>query len=197
VAAARVVSGIIAIPLAPVLYRDHFIALVMLRPTKEVFLAGGLRIAQGEVSGPVLVLAAIPLLLGGVWLFYALGLGYREEICDAELPGIAGRLLPAKRIRKLGKAVEAGGARLVFLGRLASFPSSLVGAAAGTGAMDTVRFLLADGIGGLCSMGIALGAGFVLEEAYEDAGPWLSGLGVAALLAVALILGRRLQRTGS
>jgi membrane protein DedA with SNARE-associated domain len=192
----RVVAGIIAIPLAPFLYEEHFVALVLLRPTKEVFLLGGLLVDEGDVNLAVLVLAALPFLLGGVWLFYGLGLGYRKEINSADLPGVAGRLLPPKRIKKLGRAVEDGGPRLVFLGRLASFPSSLVGAAAGTGAMATVLFLIADGLGAVTSMAMAIGAGMLLEEAYENAGPWFTALGVVALGAIVWMLGRRLRSQG-
>ena len=35
-AALRVALGIVAIPLAPFLYKRHFLVLVLLRPTKEI-----------------------------------------------------------------------------------------------------------------------------------------------------------------
>ena len=83
--------------------------LVFLRPTKEVFLFAGFAVREGNAWLPVIVLAALPLLLGGVWIFYGLGRVYADELSDAELPGIAGRLLPKKRIDQMQDA--ARGAR--------------------------------------------------------------------------------------
>jgi membrane protein DedA with SNARE-associated domain len=191
------VVAVIAIPLAPFLYREHAVVLVLLRPTKEVFLLMGFLAKEGDVGLGAVVVSALPVLVGGVWLFYGLGRGFREEIGRAELPGPLGRLLPPKRIRRLGEAVDDGGPRLVFLGRFAAFPSSLVAAAAGAGAMEAAPFLWADGLGALASMSAALGAGFVLGEAYDEAGPWLTAVGVVALAAMATALGRRLQATGA
>ena len=68
-AAVRLVLGIAAIPLAPLLYEDNFLVLVLLRPTKEVFLAGGFFVRQGDVNLALLILCAIPLSIFGVWLF--------------------------------------------------------------------------------------------------------------------------------
>ena len=195
-AALRGLAGLVAIPLAPVLYDEHFVLLVLLRPTKDVFLAGGFLVEHGDVALLPVVLAALPLLLGGVWLFHALGRGFRSEIEDADLPWIAGRVLPPARIKGIGDAVEGGGPRLVFMGRLAAFPSTLVAAAAGTGRMELRRFLVADGLGGLTSMALALALGYLLGEAYEAAGPWLTGLGILALAAMAYVVGRRLRATG-
>jgi membrane protein DedA with SNARE-associated domain len=191
------VASIVAIPLAPVLYEEHFVLLVLLRPTKDVFLAGGFLVERGDVALAPIVLAALPLLVGGVWLFHALGRGFRDEIERAELPWVAGRLLPPKRIKAVGDAVEDGGPRLVYLGRLAAFPSTLVAAAAGTGRMDLRGFLVGDGLGGLTSMALSLTLGYLLGEAYDTAGPWLTGVGVVALAAMAIVIGRRLRSTGS
>ena len=190
-------ASLVAIPLAPFLYEEHFVLLVLLRPTKDVFLAGGFLVERGDVALAPIVLAALPLLVGGVWLFHALGRGFRDEIERAELPWVAGRLLPPKRIKAVGDAVEDGGPRLVYLGRLAAFPSTLVAAAAGTGRMDLRGFLVGDGLGGLTSMVLSLTLGYLLGEAYDTAGPWLTGVGVIALAAMAIVIGRRLRSTGS
>lgn len=190
-------ASLVAIPLAPFLYEEHFVLLVLLRPTKDVFLAGGFLVERGDVALAPIVLAALPLLVGGVWLFHALGRGFRDEIERAELPWVAGRLLPPKRIKAVGDAVEDGGPRLVYLGRLAAFPSTLVAAAAGTGRMDLRGFLVGDGLGGLTSMALSLTLGYLLGEAYDTAGPWLTGVGVIALAAMAIVIGRRLRSTGS
>ena len=42
--------GIVAILLAPALFDDHFVVLVLLRPTKEVLLAGGFFLRQDDVE---------------------------------------------------------------------------------------------------------------------------------------------------
>ena len=187
----RGVLAVIAIPLAPILYRDHFVALVFLRPTKEVLLAAGFLTREGEVGALPVLAAAVPLALFGVWLFYALGRAYRDEIIKADLPGIAGRVLSPKRINELRNGLCERGWWVVVVGRLAVFPSSLMAAAAGTSDMPARRFLIADGIGATLSVAAAFGAGFLLGEAYEEAGPWLTGIGVAALVAVVAAAGAR------
>lgn len=193
-AAGRGALGIAAIPLAPFLYREHFIVLVLLRPTKEVLLAAGFLVRRGDISlGPVLA-AAIPLTVFGVWHFYFLGKAYCDEIKDADLPGIAGRLLPPSRINKLAEAVEDKGVPLVLIGRLAAFPSTLVAAAAGTSDMPTRRFLVADGIGALLSVAEVVGLGYAFGEAYEHAGPWITGFGIVATLLMITLLGRALMK---
>ena len=196
-AAVRAVLAIVAIPLAPALYRDHPAVLVFLRPTKEVFLFAGFSIREGHAWLPVIVLAALPILLGGVWIFYGLGRLYGDDLADADLPGIAGRLLPKKRIDQMRAVVEERGPRVVFLGRLAAFPSALMAAAAGASEVPWRAFVVADTAGALLSMSALLGAGYLLGEAYEDAGPWVTVVGAAVLAALLLWLGRSLTRSGS
>ena len=196
-AALRAVAEIAAIPLAPALYRDHVATLVLLRPTKEVFLFGGFQVREGNAWLPVLVLAAIPLLLGGVWLFYALGRVYSDELADADLPGVAGRLLPKKRIDKMRGVLEEKGPRVVFFGRLAAFPSTLMAAAAGASGVPFKEFAIADGAGAILSMAALFGIGYGLGHAYDEAGPWITGAGVLVLAALLVVLGRSLVRSGS
>ena len=191
----RAVLEVAAIPLAPMLYRDHVAVLVLLRPTKEVFLFGGYQVREGHAWLPVLVLAAIPLLLGGVWLFYALGRAYSDELCEADLPGIAGRILPKKRIDKLREVLEDKGPRVVFFGRLAAFPSTLMAAAAGASGVPFKEFAVADAAGAIVSMLALMGIGYGLGEAYEEAGPWITGAGVLVLAALLFVLGRSLSRS--
>jgi membrane protein DedA with SNARE-associated domain len=184
---------LVAIPLVPFLYREHAAALVALRPSKEVLLFEGFAVERGSVYLPVVVLAALPLLLVAVWAFFGLGRAYGDQLTTAELPGLAGRFLPAARIRQLQDALADDGARLVFLGRLAAFPSTLVAAAAGASGMPWRTFLVADGTGALVSLGALLTIGYALEDAYEDAGPWLTGGGLAVLAAGVVLLGRSLS----
>ena len=196
-AALRGVLALVAIPLAPWLYEEHVAALVFLRPTKEVFLFAGFQIREGDAWLPVIVVAALPLLLGGVWLFYALGREYREDLSDADLPGVAGRILPKKRIDEMRDLLEARGSRVVFLGRLAAFPSTLMAAAAGASGVPTREFILADTAGALVSMSALLAAGYVLGEAYEEAGLWVTIVGVAVLAVLLVTMGRALLRSRS
>jgi membrane protein DedA with SNARE-associated domain len=196
-AAMRAVVELAAIPLVPALYEDHVAVLVGLRPTKEVFLFGGYQVREGNAWLPVLLLVAIPLLLGGVWLFYALGRVYSKELSKADLPGIAGRLLPKKRIEQMQQVLEEKGSRVVFFGRLAAFPSTLMAAAAGASGVPFKEFATADAAGAILSMCALLGIGYGLGHAYEEAGPWITGAGVLVLAALLVVLGRALTRSGS
>jgi len=137
------------------------------------------------------------LLLGGVWIFYALGRAYRDELADAELPGIAGRILPKKRIDQMRDVLEERGPRVVFFGRLAAFPSTLMAAAAGASAVPFKEFAVADAAGAILSMCALFGIGYGLGQAYESAGPWITGAGVLVLAALLVVLGRALTRSGS
>jgi membrane protein DedA with SNARE-associated domain len=194
VAAVRIVLGIVAIPLAPLLYKDHFLLLVLLRPTKEVFLAGGFLARRGDVDLLELVLAAIPLSILAVWLFFYLGRAYASEIKSEKLPGIASRILTPDRIKRFSKALDKRGAKLIFLGRLAVLSSATVAAAAGAAKLEPKKFLPWDLAGGLVSIGYTVGAGYALGEAYERAGPWLTVVGAIAFVGFAYILGRALKK---
>jgi membrane protein DedA with SNARE-associated domain len=193
VSIARVATGIAAIPLAPLLYEDNFLWLVFLRPTKEVFLAGGFLARRGEVNLLLLIAAAIPLSILGVWLFFYLGRAYKKEIHNDDLPGIAGRVLNPERVKKFEKALDDRGLKLIFLGRMAVMSSAAVAAAAGAAGMEPRRFIPIDLLGGLVSIAYTVGAGYALGEAYQRAGPWLTALGVVAMAAFAYILGRALK----
>lgn len=192
-AALRVVLGLVAIPLAPVLYEDHFILLVLLRPTKEVFLAGGFLARRGDVDLLMVGVAAIPLSIFGVWLFFALGRAYRKEIERGDMPGLVGRLLKPDRVKSFEKALDERGPKLIFLGRLAVLSSAAVSAAAGAANLEPRRFFPYDLAGGLLSITYTVAAGYFLGEAYERAGPWLTGVGVVAFLGFAYVLGRSLK----
>ncbi len=193
-AALRAVLGVVAIPLAPFLFEDHFLVLVLLRPTKEVFLAGGFLARQGDVDMTMLVLAAIPLSIFGVWHFFLLGRAYAHEINSDRLSGLAARVITPRRVEKLERSLAKRGPKLIFLGRLAVLSSAAVAAAAGAAKMDPGRFFPWDLAGGMLSIAYTVAAGWFLGEAYEQAGPWITIGGVAALAGFAFILGRSLQR---
>jgi membrane protein DedA with SNARE-associated domain len=193
-AGVRIVLGIIAIPLAPVLYKKHFLLLVLMRPTKEVLLAAGFLARQNKVDLTEILIAAVPLAIIGVWHSFALGRGYATEIRNGDLPGIGNRILPVGKIRTMQKLLRKKGTKLVFVGRLAAFPSAVVGAAAGSSGMSPKSFLPADGIGGLLSIAEAIGAGYLLGSAYQDGKKWLTLVGVLALAALAVVVGRYLRK---
>lgn len=184
--------SLLAIPAAAALFRDHFAVLVLLRPTKEVLLAGGFALRADRVAPLVLVAAAVPLLILGVWHFFALGRLYGTKLDG--LPRWAQRVLPPKRIEAMCKVLGKRGVPVVVIGRLAAFPSSVVAAAAGASKMPAKQFLIADAAGALLSFVVMVGAGYALGEAYEEAGPWVTAAGVAALLGLAALVGWRLKK---
>jgi membrane protein DedA with SNARE-associated domain len=190
----RAFLGVAAIPLAPFLFEDHFLVLVLLRPAKEVFLAGGFLARGGDVNLVMLVLAAIPLSIFGVWHFFLLGRAYADEINSERLSGVAARVLTPSRIGKFERSLEKRGPKLIFLGRLAVLSSAAVAAAAGAANMEPRKFFPWDLAGGLLSIAYTVAAGWFLGEAYEQAGPWITVGGVAALIGFGFVLGRTLQR---
>jgi membrane protein DedA with SNARE-associated domain len=194
-AAIRAVVGIAAIPLAPFLFREHFIVLVLMRPTKEVLLAAGFLVRAGKVELLPVLLAAVPLMILGVWQFFYLGRAFHAELGKGEIPGFGGRFLKAEKVKKVGEVLDKRGPRLIFLGRLAALSSALIAAAAGACKMAPREFLPVDALGALVSAAIAIGAGYVLGEAYEEASPLLTVVGVATLVAGAVLLARYLKKT--
>jgi membrane protein DedA with SNARE-associated domain len=196
---AAVIRGalsLVAIPLAPLLFRRHFLTLVLLRPTKEVLLAAGFRVRSGDVALPLVYAAAVPLAVGGVWLFYWLGRVFAPDLADddADLPRVVRRVLPRDRIRRLRGVLDSKGAKVVFFGRLAVFPSSLMAAAAGAAGVAPRKFLVADGLGALVSVTEVVAVGFALDEAYEHAGAWLTAAGAVVALGLLFAMGRWLRR---
>jgi membrane protein DedA with SNARE-associated domain len=84
--------------------------------------------------------------------------------------------------------------RIVVIGRLAIFPSALLASAAGASDMPSKEFLPADLIGGLASIAEVIGAGYFFGAAYHEAGPWLTGIGIAMLAVLLIVAGRALAR---
>ena len=189
----RIAVGLIAIPLVPLWFKDHFLLLVLMRPTKELFLAGGFLVRREEVDLLLLCLAAIPLSIFGAWLFYFLGRSYAKGIESGNLPDLVKKVLDPEKIKKFEKALDEKGPKLIFLGRLAVMSSAAVAAAAGAVRMDPKKFFPVDLLGGLVSIAYTVAAGYYLGEAYENAGPWLTGVGVIAFMGFAYILGRALK----
>jgi membrane protein DedA with SNARE-associated domain len=186
--------GIIAIPLAPALYKDHLVGLVLLRPTKDVLLYVGFRLRDGSVGLVPILLASVPLAVFGVWHFFVLGRAYSKELHDGDLPKVAEKLMPPKRVKALSKLLDEKGTRVVLIGRLAAFPSVLLAAAAGASDMKPRRFLPVDGVAALLSIAEVLLAGYVFGEAYKRAGTGVTVLGVALMFGLLFVVGRALRQ---
>lgn len=193
-AVVRAVIGVVAIPLAPFLYREHFVVLVLMRPTKEVLLAGGFLVRLGRIDLLPIVAAAVPLTILGVWQFYLLGRQYADRIESGRMPSLVKRFVRPERIKTMRKLLDRKGTRLIFLGRLAPFPSTVLAAAAGSGDLPSRRFLPVDAAGALLSIAEVIGAGYALGHAYKNAGPWITVIGAAALVAAGIIVARSLRR---
>lgn len=189
----RIAVALIAIPLVPLWFKDHFLVLVLMRPTKELFLAGGFLARRGDVDPILLCLAAIPLSIFGAWIFYFLGRSYAREIDKGKLPKLAQRIMDPEKIKRFEKALDDKGPKLIFLGRLAVMSSAAVAAAGGAVNMEPKKFFPVDLAGGLVSIAYTVTAGYFLGEAYEKAGPWITGVGVVAFMGFAYILGRALK----
>lgn len=61
--------------------------------------------------------------------------------------------------------------------------------------MEPRRFFVADGLGAVASVAEAVIAGYLLGEAYKQAGPWLTAIGAVMLVGMTFLLGRHLTRS--
>ena len=194
-AGVRVAAGVVALPLFPLLFREHFLVLVLLRPTQGVLLAGAFLARQGHVSLPQMLLAAIPLQVVAIWLYFALGRLWKDDIDrDDELPFVAARLLNRDQTRRVCGVLKKKGARLAFLARFAIFPTGLLSGAIGASEVEPRRYLLADGAGLLVATAASVGTGYVLGIAQDEAGPWLVAMGVGGVVVLSGTLTWLLQR---
>lgn len=190
----RVTLAFAAVPLAPLVYQDHFLVLVLMRPSKEVLMAGGFLVGRGELQLWPLVLAALPLHTLGVWQFFALGRAFEGDLRAHVLSPPASRFLPQRRIDKLDRLLEHKGDRLVFYGRLAAFPGLFLAAAAGASRMTFRRFLAHDALGAVLSLAELVVAGFLLGTAYEEVGLGFAIAGGVLFVLALAIFGRRLAK---
>jgi membrane protein DedA with SNARE-associated domain len=185
----RVGLALVALPLAPFLYRHHFVVLVLLRPSMGVLLAGAILARQGHISLGAMLAAAIPLQLIAVWLYFLLGDAWQEEIeADDKLPFLTARLLQPEQTRHLRQTLRDKGPRLVVLARFAIFPVGLLAAAAGASDMAPREFFPADGAGLVCAAGLVVGVGYGLGVSRQELSPWLLAIGVCGLVALSGLL---------
>src|SRR5436190_421260 len=92
VAGVRVAVGAVALPLAPFLYRHHFLVLVLLRPSQGVLLAGAVLARHGGIPLWELIVAAVPLQVGAG---YGLGVAQHRAGVWVVIVGIAGLVVLA------------------------------------------------------------------------------------------------------
>jgi len=200
VATVRFILSVIALPLAPFLYRRHFVILTLLRPSQGVLLAGAFLARTGHVFLPTVLAAALPLQVLVMWLYFGLGRAWAEDIDrqgdddEDDLPFLTARILNREQIRRLRDVLKRKGARIVFLARFAIAPTGLVAATVGASELDPKRYLLADGAGLVIATGASVGLGYVLGIAQDAAGPWLVAVGLAALVGASATLTWLLRR---
>ncbi|MBY5161017.1 DedA family protein [Salsipaludibacter albus] len=186
-AVARYLVPIMAIPFAPALIPDQMVLLTLVRPGKEILLAAGgiyRTNGNGEPDLLLLFLAFLPLMVGGVWVFFALGRAWQRELAADEGPQWLERLVPNDVLHQLQRLLEARGPMLAFLGRIAALPPTIMAAAAGTSNVDSRWYLVADFVGAIASFAITVGAGYALGEAYDRGGIWFTVIGVVLLVVI-------------
>ncbi len=191
----RYLVPIAALPLVPRLIPDQIGFLTLLRPGKEIILlAGGTTRTDSTPGILITFLAYLPLMVGGVWVFYGVGRAYGDDLAAGNGPAWLQRAIPPERFELARRVLTTRGPAVAFIGRVAALPPTIVAAAAGTSDVDTTRFILADLAGAILSFGMIFGAGMALGEAYESGGPWLTGAGIVALLIGMSVVSAWLQR---
>jgi membrane protein DedA with SNARE-associated domain len=86
------------------------------------------------------------------------------------------------------------GPTIAVLGRIAALPPTIMAAAAGASDVDARRYLAADLFGALASFSLMLGAGWLLGDAYDEYGVWITVAGVIVLLGLIVLLTRWIRR---
>jgi membrane protein DedA with SNARE-associated domain len=194
-AVSRYVIPLAAIPLIPVLLRDHLPLLILLRPTKELLLLGGGRAqVTGDPTILVLFAAYVPLMMLLVVPFFVLGRAYRAKLELGEGPTWLHRAIPPEQFAIAQRVLARRGPSIAILGRIAAIPPTILAAAAGASSVGARRYLVADAIGGLAAFAITVGAGYGLGQAYAEGGVWLTAAGVALFVVLVALLSRWIRR---
>lgn len=182
-AALRYVIPIAAIPLIPAWQADHLGWLLLLRPGKEIVLLAGFRARQGDIGLDVAFLAYLPLMVVAVWVFFALGRMEGTRLTESP-PAWLERLAPPHVLRAGQRVLAKRGEWIAAAGRLAALPPTILAAAAGSSDVRAGRYLVADFVGAVGAFAMTIGAGWLLGDAYERAGKWITALGVVLLLVM-------------
>jgi membrane protein DedA with SNARE-associated domain len=191
----RGLLGLVAIPLAPALFHDHFIVLVLLRPTKEVLLAGGFLLRDGSIGLAPLLAASVPLSVLGVWMFYALGRGYAHELQTGDgLGRWTRRVLSPNRVKAMKGLLREKRRLAILVGRLSVFPSTVLASSAGASDIRTSEFIPLDGLGAVLSVAEVLTIGYLFGAQYSRGSDVITVVGVLVLFAGLVVAGRWLRR---
>jgi membrane protein DedA with SNARE-associated domain len=190
----RYLIPLAAIPLFPVLVPDRVALLTLLRPGREVLLlAGGLTRTQGDPGILPTFLAFIPLMVLGVWVFFALGRAWAEDLRTGDGPDWLHRMLPPERMEVGYRVLANRGPLFALIARIAGLPPTFVAAAAGASDVSSRAYLLADGVGAVIHFGMVFGIGLALGQAYERGGPWMTGVGLVLVIIAAIWVSNWLQ----
>lgn len=190
----RYLVPILALPLVPVLTPNDVGLLTLLRPGKEILLlAGGLTRTRGTPGVLIAFLAYLPLMVGGVWAFFGLGRAYADDLRTEDGPAWLSRAIPPDRMEAAQRMLARRGPLIAIIARVAALPPTIVAAAAGVSDVRTRSFLLADLVGAVASFALLFSVGLALGSAYEQGGPWLTGVGLALVVVAVLLVNRWLQ----
>jgi membrane protein DedA with SNARE-associated domain len=194
-AIARYVVPIAALPLIAVWLPERVNLLMLIRPGREIQLAaGGFARTTGEPNLLVTFLAFLPLMVGGVWVFFWLGRAYQYELVEGRGAEWLNRVVPPETFAQFRRLLVRRGPMLAFLGRIGALPPTIMAAAAGTSDVDTRRYLVADFAGAVVGFTMTVGVGWLLGGAYERGGWWLTAVGLVLFLAVITWISNWLRR---
>jgi membrane-associated protein len=194
----RLVTPLAVIPFAAALIPGDVPLLLLLRPAREVLLlGGGLSRTVGDPTVMALVLAYLPLMTLGVWVFYIVGRAYGPQLRAGTGPAWLQRAIPQERLIQSSRVLTRRGPAIAVVSRLAGFPPTLLAAAAGASDVDSRRYLVADLFGMVLTFTTVVGIGFALGRAYERGGTWLTAAGIGLVVVLAITVSRWVQREAS
>jgi len=192
VAVLRYAIPLAAIPAIPFLITSGRLELlVLLRPQKEFLLLAGATLARtGSPTVVALLAAYVPMMIVAVWAFFLVGRIFRPALDAGEAPRWLTRILPPEQLAIGRRVLARRGPLIAVLGRLAALPPTIMAAAAGASDVDGRRYLLADLAGALGAFLLMVGAGWVLGDAFDDYGVWVTVAGVLVLIGLIVLLTR-------
>jgi membrane protein DedA with SNARE-associated domain len=155
-------------------------------PSEVILPLAGFLAGQGRFWLPAAVLAATLGSLAGALVLYAVGHYFGEDRIR-RLVRRYGKWFTVSE-RDLDRAegwFDRHGGAVVFFGRLVPIIRSLVSIPAGVRRMPLGRFLLYTALGSTLWNGALIGAGWLLGDNWEAAGPYVEALQYVVIAAVA------------
>ena len=154
-------------------------------PSEVVLPLGGFLTRQGDLSLPLVLLAATLGSVLGALALYWLGARLGRERATAALSRVP--LVDREDVERASAWFDRHGRSAVFFGRLVPGVRSLISLPAGTNRMPVPQFVAYTAGGSLLWNGLLVGAGVLLGERWEQVdayASWLDRALVAALVAV-------------